>query len=83
MSALSRPGGAREPHRLYALLAQYLDALDAGRPPGLAGVAAGHPDLAREMLEFAEAHAKVERLTAPLRELAQAAWQGEGGKGGG
>ncbi len=70
MSAVSSPtGGARE-RRLYALLVQYLDALDAGRPPELAGLVARHPDLGRELCEFAAAERWLAGVTAPVRRAA-------------
>jgi hypothetical protein len=70
--------------RLLAAVAVYLDAVDAGQAPDAAAFAEGYPaDLAGELLEFAATHARVERLTAPLRELARATRNGEGAEGGG
>ncbi len=70
------PEDARE-RRLYALLAAYLDALDAGRPPDLAPLVARHPDLARELCEFAAAERWLAGVTAPVRRPARAARRGE------
>ncbi len=70
------PGDARE-RRLFALLADYLDARDSGRPPELAELVARHPDLARDLCEFAAVQRWLERVTSPVRRVARAARRGE------
>ncbi len=65
-------------HRLLAAVTDYLDAADAGQAPDAAGFAGRYPaDLAGELRHFAETYDRVERLTAPLRELARAARRGQ------
>jgi hypothetical protein len=56
--------------RLYAALLAYLEAEERGEPPDLDALAADladRPDLARQLREFALAHALVEELTDALR----------------
>ncbi len=77
------PAGDAHEHRLLAAVADYLDAADAGQAPDAAAFAEGYPaDLADELWEFVTTYALVERLTAPLRALAQAVRRGEREAGG-
>src|SRR5437762_7242821 len=59
--------------RLQALLVAYLEANDRGQPPDPQALLAGYPEFATELAEFLANRAQLERLAAPLRQLAEAA----------
>jgi serine/threonine protein kinase len=54
--------------RLTAVLLQYVEATQEGRPPDRESFLAAHPELRSHLEEFFASHDEVERLTAPLRE---------------
>jgi serine/threonine protein kinase len=56
--------------RLNAVLLTYLENVQAGRAPDRRQVLAAHPDLRPELEEFFASHDEVERLAAPIREVA-------------
>jgi serine/threonine-protein kinase len=53
--------------RLEEVLAGYLRAADAGRPPNPETLIAGHPDLADDLRAFLANRGAIARLTAPIR----------------
>jgi hypothetical protein len=55
--------------RLYAAILDYLESVERCGPLDGSALAADCPDLAAEVREFAEAHVRLERLTAPVRQL--------------
>ena len=59
--------------RLDEVLGSYFKALAAGRAPDRQEVQAQHPDLAAELADFFADEEAVERWTASLRPVAQAA----------
>jgi serine/threonine-protein kinase len=56
---------AQKQQRLDAVLAEYLEALEAGRLPDRAALAARHPDLAGELNEFFANHDRMARVAGP------------------
>ncbi|HVR72696.1 MAG TPA: protein kinase, partial [Planctomycetota bacterium] len=68
-------GGAREDYcaaererRLNEVLADYLDAVDAGSAPSREGLIADHPELAAGLREFFESESQIGGLARPLKE---------------
>ena len=55
--------------RLEQVIAEYLLAADAGRPPETTAFLDGYPDLATDLVELLAAQADLARLVAPLRDL--------------
>ena len=51
--------------RIDAAIAEYLAACDAGSPPERAAFLAAHPDLAAELAEFLDDHARMRRAVGP------------------
>ena len=51
--------------RIDAAIAAYLAACDAGSPPERAASLAAHPDLAAELAEFLDDHARMRRAVGP------------------
>jgi tRNA A-37 threonylcarbamoyl transferase component Bud32 len=58
--------------RLAELIAEYLEAVEAGRPPDREAWLAQHPDLADDLRAFLAAHDRMAEVGAPLRALASA-----------
>jgi serine/threonine protein kinase len=54
--------------RFQQVAAEYLEALEAGRPEDLSALLARHPDLADEIAAFVAEQDEMARLAAPLRE---------------
>src|SRR5438270_264378 len=59
--------------RLYAVLADCLADLEAGRAPARQEVLARYPEFAVELAEFFAGRERLERVAAPLRQVVQAA----------
>ncbi len=59
--------------RLCEVLLDYLESAERGHRTDRAGLLARHPDVAAELREFLETHDRLERLTAPVRRLVEAA----------
>jgi WD40 repeat protein len=55
----------QQQQRLDALLAEYLEGLEAGRPPDRAALVARHPDLAGELHEFFVNHDRLAGVAGP------------------
>ncbi len=53
--------------RLDAVITEYLQAVEAGRPPEETAWLAGHPDLADDLRVFLASQRSVERIAGPLR----------------
>jgi eukaryotic-like serine/threonine-protein kinase len=58
---------------LDGLVAAYFEAAEGGQRPDSAQWLARHPELAQELAEFFAAQDRLERVAAPLRQVAQAA----------
>ena len=57
-------------HQLDEILADLMRALDAGQSVDAHDWVARYPEFSRELAEFCEKHARVERLVGPLRQAA-------------
>src|SRR4051812_12904254 len=57
--------------RLHAILAEYLDAVDAGQPDDRGQLLACHTDLAADLVAFFTEQDGIVRLAEPLRNVAQ------------
>src|SRR6516165_9883208 len=53
--------------RLDPIIAEYLQAVEAGQSPDQSVLLAAHPDIADDLAEFFADFAKVDKLAAPLR----------------
>src|SRR5262249_7978995 len=71
-------GDAERQERLEEVLLAYVEAFQAGRQPDRQQFLSAHPDLRNDLESFFVSHDEVQRLAAPLRELAG---QGSDGKG--
>jgi tRNA A-37 threonylcarbamoyl transferase component Bud32 len=71
MSSASPDNSGREA-RLAELIAEYLEAVEAARPPDREAWLAQHPDLADDLRAFLAAHDRMAQVGAPLRALASA-----------
>src|SRR5262249_31921018 len=66
MSSEPNAASARE-HHLQTVLAEYLEAVDACRPPDRQAFLANHPDLADDLRRFFANQDQINRLAEPLR----------------
>lgn len=67
MSERSLSEESHRNNRLNEIIAQYLDALDAGRPVDRADLVKVHPDLASDLAAFFEAQDQFDHLASPLK----------------
>jgi WD40 repeat protein len=68
---------AERQRRLHEVLAEYLEAVEAGRTPGRSALMARHPDLADELNEFFANHDQMASLAAPPPDLRAAVTRAE------
>jgi WD40 repeat protein len=62
-----QPNNPSREQRLNELIAAYLEAAEAGRPPDQDGLLRQHPDLADDLRAFLDNHQRLARLGQPLR----------------
>jgi WD40 repeat protein/tRNA A-37 threonylcarbamoyl transferase component Bud32 len=72
MTAEASGATARERH-LQEILVAYLEAAERGAAPDADDLLGRHPEFAADLAEFFANRAQLDRLAAPLRQLAQAA----------
>jgi hypothetical protein len=78
MSEEPIPSASRD-HRVDAVIAAYLEAVDAGGTPDRQELLARHPDLAPDLEVFFADHDRVDQLAQPLRLPAPPASRGTAG----
>jgi WD40 repeat protein len=67
MSETEQASDADRQARLDQVVAEYVQAIDAGRTPDRSAILAGNPDLAADLAAFFADFERMERLAAPLR----------------
>jgi len=72
MSSQANGPSSRE-QRLQSVLVSFLEASEMGQAPDANELLARHPEFAEELAAFFANHAQLDRLAAPLRQLAEAA----------
>ncbi len=68
--AADHPSQSGQDERLYEALVEFLESSEAGKPLSATALMARYPEYARELKEYLETRARVDRLTAPVRQAA-------------